>query len=104
MKIRLCPLLAITVISGSVQSAEPNKKGEVAGTYELIICKSACSFSDPTNVFARAILVLLDQAMTKKDADRIDPFYPVPPEELPNGCYFLKRNSLAQFFGSKLCR
>jgi hypothetical protein len=70
MKIKLLSLLAMTVIGGTAQSADVSRVREVAGTYELIICKSACSFSEPGNVVATGVVVLFDHVMAREDVER----------------------------------
>jgi hypothetical protein len=102
-------LLAIVALCGAAHPANASPVDEVAGTYELLICKSACSFSDPHNAFTRATVVLLDHALTRGERELIDPDYhppdrasaPVPrrpPEFEMRGCFSLKHLAKAQSF------
>jgi hypothetical protein len=84
------------MISAAAQSADVGKVDHVAGTYELIICKSACSFSKPENAFATLVVVLFDRVMTQKDMDRIDPYYHFDPGV--NACYAFSRKAQAQSY------
>jgi hypothetical protein len=85
-----------SVISAAAQSADMNDLDQAAGTYELIICKSACSFSKPENGFATVAVVLFDRAMTQKDINRIDPYQRYDPGA--NACYAFKRKLQAQSY------
>ena len=60
---------------------------EVAGTYELLVCKTACSFADPDAAFAKGIVVLFDKAMTPKEIERVDPSHFVWPNEVVRACF-----------------
>jgi hypothetical protein len=70
-------------------SAQPAESAaiHVSGTYELLICKSDCSLSDPKNGFTKAIVVLQDQPLTQDQARQIDEFYRT--DGPPTGCYKL---------------
>lgn len=72
---------------------------DLAGTYELLICKRACSFAHRRDVFATAILVLYDSAIPQKEVDRIEPTYLYDPLKA-NACYAVKRNVEAQSYAS----
>ena len=84
------------MIGAAAQSADINNVGQAAGTYELIICKSACSFSKPENAFATVSVVLFDRAMTQKDMNRIDQYHHYDPGT--NACYAFKRKVQAQSY------
>ena len=88
---------AALMIGAAAQSADMNDVGQAVGTYELIICKSACSFSKPGNAFATVAVVLFDRAMTQKDMNRIDQYHHYDPGA--NACYAFKR----RVSGSELC-
>jgi len=102
-------LLAIVALCGTAHLANASPADEVAGTYELLICKNACSFSDPQNAFTRATVVLHDRPLTREERELIDPDYrppdrastPVPPRPLEfqlRGCFSLKHLAKAQSF------
>ena len=97
MKIALISLLAMTAIGATAQSGDVSKVGPVAGTYELIICKSACSFSEPGNVFAKAVIVLLDHVMAQKDVEQINPSAYFGDQPV-RACFAVKRNFEAQSY------
>jgi hypothetical protein len=92
MRIEWLPLLAVTVIGGTAHPAGARTASDVAGTYELILCKGACSFAERRNVFATAFIVLFDGVMPLKDVDRIDPTYLYDPRQI-NACYVVKRKT-----------
>jgi hypothetical protein len=75
MKISMSCLLAVTVVGCAAQPANVGAGGEVAGTWQLIICKSECSFSSRQNVFATATVVLFDRVLTLEEMQRINPIY-----------------------------
>jgi len=43
---------------------EAEKRAEAPGTYEILICKAACSFADVRNVAVKGVLVLMPTALT----------------------------------------
>lgn len=71
MKISALPVLAIAIFSYAVQAANSSKDQKVTGTYEFIICKGACSFSDRGNVFATAVVVFFDGMMTQNRVEMV---------------------------------
>lgn len=90
-------LLSIVTLGFSVQAADTSEHGKVAGTYEIIICKSNCSFSDPSNVFATTVVVLFDRAMSQEDMSRLDPFYHYDPSDV-RACYAVDLKAHAQSY------
>lgn len=97
MKLSALPVLAIAIFSFAVQAADPSKDQKVTGTYEFIICKGACSFSDRGNVFATAVVVFFDGVITRSDQERIDPFYHYAPSDV-RACYAVNRKVQAQSY------
>jgi len=67
--------LALTVFGHSVQAADLIREHNIPGTYELVICKGDCSFSNRTTVFATAVVVLFEDVMAQADQERIDPYH-----------------------------
>src|SRR5262245_37957516 len=104
MRTSIIPMLGMVLIGSSALSADLSTVGEVAGTYDLIICKSTCSFSDSANVFAKAVVVLLDHEMARKDVERIDPeCLDVDCRNEPaTGCYSLKKIANAESFAASM--
>ena len=95
MRIAIVPLIAMAASGGSAHSGEPSSDW-FPGTYELAICKSECSFSDPRGVFTRAIVVLLDYTMTVEEVRSITSFFrSVGP---PRGCYGLRHLAKAESY------
>lgn len=65
---------------------------QVAGVYELLICKGSCMFGDNRNVVVRGNIVLLANPLHREDIDRLDKaYYPTRYKEVPNGCFALAR-------------
>jgi hypothetical protein len=87
MKIKRLVLL-LTLVAGAAQSAEKSKDHGVAGTYELLICKGSCSFSERGNVLRTAVIVLFERAMKRNDVTRLDPAYDFRNPKA-NACYVL---------------
>src|SRR5574337_740275 len=79
-------LIAFTSIlalaAGNVSAAS-----EVAGTYELLICKHACSFKHPGTTFAKGVVVLFDEPMSPQEIKRVDPFFFSWPNEVIRACF-----------------
>jgi hypothetical protein len=88
MKLRPFLLLAMIVMSGAAQAAEKKDRG-VAGTYDLLICKGECSFTEHRNVLRTAVIVLFDRAMKRNDVARIDPTYLDFQYDKAKACYLL---------------
>jgi hypothetical protein len=87
MKLALFLLLAI-VISAAARAAQTKDRG-VAGTYDLLICKGECSFTERRNVLRTAVIVLFDRAMRREDVARIDPAYVDSRQGKARACYLL---------------
>ena len=64
-----------------------SEQGTVAGTYELLACKGACSFAKPETAFAKGMVVLFNDVMSKKEVERVDPFHSGPPDEKIRACF-----------------
>jgi hypothetical protein len=79
--------LAFAVMAVVAQPAVSKDRG-VAGTYELLICKGACSFAERGNALGTGVIVLFDRAMKRKDVGRLDPPYDFRHEKA-NACYAL---------------
>ena len=88
MKIESLVLLVVTVLGGAAQSALAKDRG-VAGTYELLICKGECSFSERANVVRTGVIVLFDRSMKRKDIEGIDSTYLDFRYEPAKACYIL---------------
>ena len=88
MKVKSLFLLAMTVMGGAAQSAVAKDRG-VAGTYELLICKGACSFAERGNVVRTAVIVVFGRGMKRKDVERIDSSYLDFRYGEANACYML---------------
>jgi hypothetical protein len=97
MKLSVLALLAVAVVGCAGLSAHADTVSQVAGTYEIIICKRACSFSDRENVIATAALVLFDHVMTLEEWSRIDPNYNYDTRD-SNACYTVSRKDGAQTY------
>jgi hypothetical protein len=94
MKISALPVFAIAIFGYAVQAADSNRDPAISGTYEFIVCKGACSFSDRGNVFATAVVVFFDGVMTPSDQERIDPYHYDPIDV--RACYVVSRKPQAQ--------
>jgi hypothetical protein len=81
--------------AANAQSDDLSKARQVAGTYELLICKSTCSFSNQRNAFARAVVVLFDQPIARKPYIARQP-YAIDPSL--KACYLVKRNAKAESY------
>lgn len=88
MKLALSLLLAMIVVSAAARAAE-NKNRAVAGTYDLLICKGTCSFTERRNVLRTAVIVLFDRAMRRDDVARIDSTYLDFRYDKAKACYVL---------------
>lgn len=89
------PIGLLVGATAAAQAADLGRVGPIAGTYELIICKGTCSFSDSRNVFATVVVVLFEDVMAQEDVERIDPSYHSDP---PNTCFVIKRKVNAQSY------
>ena len=58
-----------------------------AGTYELIVCKSTCSFENSQAAIARGVVVLFDNPLAQTDVEKLDPFHFAEPNEVIRACY-----------------
>ncbi len=97
MKFSALLVIAIVIVSHPVQAATSSKDQKFTGTYEFIICKGACSFSDRGNVFATAVVVFFDSVITASDRERIDPFYNYDPSDV-RACYAVSRKMQAHSY------
>lgn len=88
MKLALFLLLAMIAMSAAAHAAE-NKDRGVAGTYDLLICKGECSFTERRNVLRTAVIVLFDRAMRRDDVARIDSTYLDFRYDKAKACYLL---------------
>ena len=76
------PTLVLALAAGNVFAAS-----DVSGTYELLICKHACSFRHPGTTFAKGIIILFDKPMSAQEIERVDPFYFSWPNEVVRACF-----------------
>jgi hypothetical protein len=90
MKFSAIPIVAIAILSYTVQAADSGKDQAITGTYEFIICKGACTFSDRGNVFATAVVAFFDGPITWSDRQRIKPIYRYDPSDV-RACYAVSR-------------
>jgi hypothetical protein len=81
-------LLAVVALAGGAQATEAKDRGN-AGTYELLICKGPCSFTERGKVLRTAVIVILDRAIKRKDAERIDSTYHDLKSTEAKACYTL---------------
>ena len=87
---------AILLILAAAATANPAtveaNSAQPAGSYEILICKSACSFSDRTNVVVDGLIVLMAPALTPSENQDLHAhgFRPVYQEDdPPNACFVL---------------
>jgi hypothetical protein len=85
---KLFAWLAMALIGAAAQSAQSKDRG-VAGTYDLLICKRQCSFTERTNVLRTAAIVIFDHVMKRKDVQRIDSTYLDFRYDPAKACYLL---------------
>jgi hypothetical protein len=88
MSSKLGAWLSIGILAGAAQFAVGKDQG-ISGTYELLICKGPCSFTERGNVLRTGVIVLFDRAMKGKDVERIDSTYLHFKYDKANGCYVL---------------
>jgi hypothetical protein len=74
---------------GSAAQAAVSKDRGVAGTYELLICRGQCSFSDRKNVDRTAVIAIFDRAIKRKDVEGIDSTYLDVKHDPARACYLL---------------
>ena len=97
MNVNALSLFLIATVSCAVQASDVNKDSAVTGTYEFIICKGTCSFSDRGNVFATAVVVFFDGVINRKDKERIDPYSHYDPSDV-RACYMVDVKAHAQSY------
>ena len=69
-----------------------------SGTYDVVVCKSECSFEDPSTAVARGVVVLFDLPLPDAAVKRIDQFHFGGPDEIIRACYVGKRGPSASTF------
>lgn len=84
MKKILLPLLAFV---GAVSAAASTRDSDVVGTYQLLICKSDCSFQNTGAAVARGTIVLFLDPLRDKDVDKLDPYLPLSVGAPPRACF-----------------
>jgi hypothetical protein len=62
-------------------------KPDVSGTYELIVCKEACSFDNPQAAIAHGVIVLFNKPLSHSDVQKIDPYHFSEPYEVVRACF-----------------
>ena len=60
---------------------------DTSGTYELIVCKNACSFENPKTVIARGVVILFENSLSRTDVEKLDPFHFREPNEGIRACF-----------------
>ena len=76
-------ILLLAVVVG----AHSTLAEDISGTYELLLCKQACSFDAPSTASARGTVVIFDRAMAPWEIDRVDPHYVGSVDERLRGCF-----------------
>jgi hypothetical protein len=84
-----CGLLSLLILTCSAAQSARSKDRAIAGTYELIICKGQCSFTERGNVLRTAIIVFFDRVMKRQDVERIDSTYHDFKYDPAKACYIL---------------
>lgn len=85
--------------STTAPAAELNES-QLVGTYEVVICRGACSFASGGNAVAEGHFVLLGKGLEQAEANRLDMFFErALSRRDANGCYNLKRLSNHDYVG-----
>jgi len=93
MRKQLFAVICLLPLAILVRVASAGSPGDaVAGTYDILICKGTCSFSELANVIVKGRLVLFADKLEKVDLNRFDEnrlshHYPGEPI---NGCFSLQ--------------
>src|SRR5437867_4643231 len=85
----------LAVVTVLVILAQPSNAGEpdVAGTYEIQICRPACDSDATTNLLVRGLVVLESKEFSPSDipeSERKVFEYGYGYDALPNGCFVLE--------------
>jgi len=79
------PLLAFV---GAMSAAASTRDSDVIGTYQLLICKSDCSFQNTAAALARGTIVLFRAPLREKEVEKLDPYYrPTRVGVAPRACF-----------------
>ena len=76
---------------------------DVAGSYEILVCKTGCAFGDSQAPAALGTVVLFDAPLSTSDVVDIDPFHFGTPDETLRACFsgMQYENAETLAFGSK---
>ena len=96
LKTAVSALLAMATAGCAAQSARDSSVQD-AGSYELLICKRACSFSNRDAVIATAHVVLLEHVMSPKEAQQFNPLFNANSSG-SNACYTVERTDAAKTY------
>jgi hypothetical protein len=88
MKRGLLFCCVMAMMAGAAHSAQSKVRG-IAGTYDLLICKGECSFSERSNVVRTAVVVIFDHEMRREEVERIDATYLNFRYDKAKACYML---------------
>jgi hypothetical protein len=70
---------------------------EMTGNYQLLICKSPCSFEQPQSAVAEGVLVLSDEPLSPGDIQKLGPSHFSASNE-PRACFAGSRSDSAETF------
>lgn len=84
----LLTLLAFLHVAPASAVVANIPESEAIGTYELLICKSECSFQNPAMAIARGTIVIFKDALSPEDIERIDRFHHARTEEVLRACFY----------------
>lgn len=94
-------LMAGAACVGMATASPAESNGEdLAGTYQVMICRGPCSFASVGNAVIEGSVVLLANEMQPSEASKLDPsFKPFLSGGNANGCYVLRRLSNIGYVG-----
>jgi len=82
----------------SVGAPGAQSAASMAGSYELLVCKTACAFGDSQTPDSLGVVVLFDAPLSKKDVEDIEPFHFATPGENVRACYSGTQSEKAETF------
>jgi len=82
----LFTLLALLYL-GTTSAAASVSESEVIGTYELLLCKSECSFENLAAAITRGTVVLFKDPLSQEDVEKLDRFHRARAEEVLRACF-----------------
>ena len=95
---------ALAAVTGCIclttaSAAEPTET-QLAGTYQVIICRGPCSFASVKNAVVEGVFVLLADRIERSEGQKLDVgFQPVLSGGKANGCYLLRRLANRDYAG-----